>query len=182
MWSGTHLLEVINDIQDVSKIEAGELALRHEPVDLRLLFDEFNRMFSERLQHGQLELTTEVKTPIETIPADSLRLKQALFNLLGNSVKFTAAGGIIKMTAGETADGHVEIAIADSGIGIAQADLKKCFNRSGRRAMFTIALMRAVTSVCISSNPLSSYTAASSFSKASPVGARQSPCGFRSKG
>ncbi|MGB0552094.1 MAG: sensor histidine kinase [Alphaproteobacteria bacterium] len=132
MWSGTHLLEVINDILDVSKIEAGELTLRHEPVDLRLLFDECDRMFSERLQHGQLELTTEVKTSIETIPADPLRLKQALFNLLGNSVKFTAAGGIIKMTAGETADGRMEIAIADSGIGIARDDLDKVLQPFGQ--------------------------------------------------
>ena len=99
--------------------------MHREPADLRLLFDECNRTFSERLQHGQLELTTEVKTPIETILADPLRLKQALFNLLGNSVKFTAAGGIIKMTAGKTADGHVEIAIADSGIGISRAYLEK---------------------------------------------------------
>lgn len=72
-----------------------------------------------------MELTTEVKIPIETILADPLRLKQALFNLLGNSVKFTAAVGIIKMTAGKTADGHVEIAIAGSGIGIVWADLEK---------------------------------------------------------
>jgi len=72
-----------------------------------------------------LGLTTEVKTPIETIPADPLRLEQALFNLLGDSVKFTAAGGINKMNAGKTADGHVEIAIADSGIGFSRAYLEK---------------------------------------------------------
>jgi len=106
--------------------------LHHEPVDLRLLSDECNRTFSERLQHGQLELTTEVKTPIETILADPLRLKQALFNLLGNSVKFTAAGGIIKMAAGKTADGHVEIAIADSGIGISRAYLEKVLQPFGQ--------------------------------------------------
>tara|TARA_E500000331_G_scaffold192417_1_gene184923 strand:- start:753 stop:1088 length:336 start_codon:yes stop_codon:yes gene_type:complete len=51
MWSGTHLLQVINDILDVSKIGAAKLALHHEPVGLRLLFDECNRTFSERLQH-----------------------------------------------------------------------------------------------------------------------------------
>jgi len=132
MWSGTHLLEVINDILDVSKIEAGELALRHEPVDLQLLFDECQRMFSERLLHGQLELISEIETSIKTISVDPLRLKQALFNLLGNAVKFTAPGGIIKMTAADTGDDLLEISVTDSGIGIAQKDLEKVLKPFGQ--------------------------------------------------
>lgn len=132
MWSGTHLLEVINDILDVSKMEAGELSLNREPVDLRLLFQECERMFYERLRHSGLELTISTDDSITLLNADPLRLKQALFNLLSNSVKFTAEGGHIKLMARTEPDGQVAISVADTGVGIDTEDLDKVLQPFGQ--------------------------------------------------
>ncbi len=132
MWSGTHLLEVINDILDVSKIEAGEMQLHFEPVDIRLLFDECRRMFYERLEGANLRMEINAAEELQPIPADPLRLKQALFNLLSNAVKFTGAGGQIRLSARRADGGGAEIAVANTGIGIAAEDLQKVMQPFGQ--------------------------------------------------
>lgn len=124
-WSGTHLLEVINDILDVSRIEAGELALYPEPLDVQLLLAECQRMFHERLAGADLALSIRVEDEIPTITADPLRLRQALFNLLSNAVKFTQSGGRIDVSVRHPVPDQVEISVKDTGIGIAAADIER---------------------------------------------------------
>ena len=125
MWSGTHLLEVIKDILDVSKIEAGEMDLHIESVDLPLLLEECRRMFAERLSSGGLSLDISVADGVESVKADLLRLKQAFINLISNAIKFTPRGGRISVAVSLETPTTVAITVADTGIGIAADDLQR---------------------------------------------------------
>lgn len=132
MWSGTHLLDVINDILDVSKIEAGEMALLIEDVDIRILCEECRRMFYERLSGADLTLTVDIGEDVPRLKADPLRLKQALFNLMSNAIKFTGRGGEIRIEIATAAKDTVEISIVDTGIGIAASDIGKVLQPFGQ--------------------------------------------------
>jgi len=116
--SGSHLLRLINDVLDLSKVEAGKLELKDETVDLAMLIDECRRLFAERVATGGLRLAIELAPNLPLLRADELRLKQILLNLLSNSVKFTAAGGRITLGAARNWDGGVALTIADTGIGM----------------------------------------------------------------
>jgi len=125
MWSGTHLLEVIKDILDVSKIEAGEMDLHFEQVDLAQLLEECRRMFAERLNSSGLSLDISVADGVATVHADLLRLKQALINLLSNAIKFTPRGGRIAVAVSASNSQNVLISVTDTGIGIDEDDLDR---------------------------------------------------------
>ncbi|GEM_PF-5324474 len=129
--SGKHLLALIEDILDLSKVEAGKIELRLEPL---LLSDALES--AVELIRGQvvkngiaLELSVEEKLPL--IVADPIRLRQIVFNLLSNAVKFTPEGGRITMTGKSVRNGDdtewVEIAVIDSGVGMKPDDLPKLF-------------------------------------------------------
>ena len=120
--SGSLLLQVINDILDLSKIEAGRYDLSCETIPLDQFFGDLKRLLAERVRRAGLELDADVGS--ETVFADPRALKQMLLNLLSNAIKFTPEGGRIRMTALHDG-GAVEIAIADTGIGIAEKDLAK---------------------------------------------------------
>jgi two-component system, cell cycle sensor histidine kinase PleC len=120
--SGCYLLEVINDILDMSKIEAGAVQLRVEQFDLGGLLSETVRIVAPRAQDKRLILTTEIPQAI-AIHADRRGLKQIVLNLLSNAVKFTPSGGLVSVRA-EVAAGTVSIAIEDTGIGIPEGAMK----------------------------------------------------------
>ncbi len=122
--SGKHLLHLINDILDVSKIEAGEMSVHCELVDLAILFEECRRMFQDRITQGGLTLEVTVEEPAGRLFADSLRLKQALINLLANAIKFSKFGDRIEVIA-RLQEGMTEISVSDTGIGIAETDHDK---------------------------------------------------------
>ena len=120
--SGRYLLEVINDILDMSKIEAGAVRLNRERFALPQVLAEAIRIVGPRATDKRLALTTEIGAEV-FLNADRRALKQIVLNLLSNAVKFTPAGGRVSLRA-ECADDAVSIAIEDSGIGIPESAMR----------------------------------------------------------
>ncbi|GAA4338207.1 hypothetical protein GCM10023165_16730 [Variovorax defluvii] len=116
--SGHHLLSLINDILDLSKIEAGRMELDLSSFDLPMLLDNSTTLVRERaLRHG-LTLAQDIDLRLGEWVADARKLKQVVVNLLSNAVKFTPAGGRITLRAHALGDEAVEIAVIDTGVGI----------------------------------------------------------------
>jgi two-component system cell cycle sensor histidine kinase PleC len=121
--SGQYLLEVINDILDMSKIEAGRIRLDFEDLNLDSLLAEAMRVVAARAQDKQLQLTAQI-SPELRLRADRRALKQIALNLLSNAVKFTPYGGRVTVR-GRASDHCITLAILDSGIGIAKDALAR---------------------------------------------------------
>jgi two-component system cell cycle sensor histidine kinase PleC len=121
--SGQYLLDVINDVLDMSKIEAGRIRLDPEPVELEPFLNDAMRVVSGRADDKQLKLTARMGHGIRLV-ADNRLLKQIVLNLLSNAVKFTPEGGRITIRA-RAMSGWVSIAIADTGIGIPEEALAR---------------------------------------------------------
>lgn len=130
--SSHHLLQLVNDILDLSKVEAGHLELRIKQLDLKGLISSSVTMIQERtLGHG-IHVDVDVDTLPERYPGDERKIKQVLYNLLSNAAKFTPDGGQIKIRAGLKQGGRedsaeVWISVTDTGIGLAQADIDRIF-------------------------------------------------------
>ncbi|WP_342304846.1 PAS domain S-box protein [Methanolobus sp. ZRKC5] len=124
--SGHHLLTLINDILDVSKIEAGKMNLRFDMVDVKTIIDEIVTMTQTLTSEKKITVGIELPENMPKILADKSKLKQILYNLIGNAIKFTDnCGKIIIRT--EVDDGIIRISVIDTGIGISRNDLKKLF-------------------------------------------------------
>ena len=130
--SGEHLLELINDILDLSKIEAGKLDLDIEDVDVARVVRACIRLVGERARLGGLTLGHDLPDKNLVLRADERKLKQVLLNLLSNAIKFTPSGGSVTLRAEVTADGDTEIAVADTGIGIGPDDIDKALSPFGQ--------------------------------------------------
>jgi signal transduction histidine kinase len=126
--AGTHLLSLINEILDLSKIEAGKLELNPEPVDLARLIDEVIGTAGQLAEKNQNRLIVEAQENLGALNADSMRLKQILLNLLSNACKFTKEGEVALRVRNVT-DGRdwVELAVADTGIGLTAEQQAKLF-------------------------------------------------------
>jgi signal transduction histidine kinase len=124
--SGRHLLSLINDILDLSKIEAGRMELELADFDLSQAIQNALILVRERaLRHG-IVLSSALDERIATIRADERKVKQVLLNLLSNAIKFTPEGGRIDVRAAP-ADGLVEVSVTDTGVGIAPEDQETVF-------------------------------------------------------
>src|SRR6185312_9124685 len=119
--SGKHLLSLINDILDLSKIEAGRMDLDASTFNVALALSNAMTLVRERAQRHGIDLRQEVDPELGDIVADERKFKQILLNLLSNAVKFTPDGGRIDVSA-RVYDGQAVIAVRDTGIGIAAAD------------------------------------------------------------
>ncbi|HET9670197.1 MAG TPA: GAF domain-containing protein [Casimicrobiaceae bacterium] len=124
--SGRHLLSLINDILDLSKIEAGRMELERSVVDVGAAISNALTLVRERAQRHAITLAQRVDPDLGTLIADERKFKQILLNLLSNAVKFTPDGGEIEVSA-RCAKGAAEIAVRDSGIGIAPEDQAAVF-------------------------------------------------------
>jgi two-component system, cell cycle sensor histidine kinase PleC len=122
--SGQYLLDVINDILDMSKIEAGRIRLDAEPIELEPFLNDAMRVVSGRANDKRLKLTARIGGGIR-LSADHRLLKQIMLNLLSNAVKFTPEGGRVTIRARKTSSGWVSISIADTGIGIPEEALAR---------------------------------------------------------
>jgi two-component system, NtrC family, sensor kinase len=126
LGSGRHLLSLINDILDISKVEAGRMELQPGSFDLRFVLQNAVSLVRERATRQGITLSLEIAPGIGEIEADERRVKQILFNLLSNALKFTPAGGRVMLTA-TSSDGPIEISVRDSGIGIRPEDQDRIF-------------------------------------------------------
>jgi adenylate cyclase len=126
--AGTHLLSLINEVLDLSKIEAGKLELNPEPVDLARLIDEVIGTAGQLAEKNQNRLIVEAQENLGALNADSMRLKQILLNLLSNACKFTKQGEVA-LRVKRVVDGRnwIEIAVADTGIGMTPEQQAKLF-------------------------------------------------------
>ena len=124
--SGKHLLSLINDILDLSKVEAGRMELELGTFSLREALENGLTMLRERASRHGIGLGLEVDPAVDLIEADERKVKQVIFNLLSNAVKFTRDGGRVEVTA-RRVDGEVQMAVQDTGIGIAPEDQEHIF-------------------------------------------------------
>ena len=126
LYSGRHLLSLINDILDLSKIEAGRMELELTTFDLPMALKKALTLVRERASRHGIELSLEVDERVGDFTADERKVKQVLLNLLSNAVKFTPDGGTVSLRGGLSGE-HVEISLSDTGIGIAPEDQQQIF-------------------------------------------------------
>jgi cell cycle sensor histidine kinase DivJ len=125
--SGEHLLNVVNDILDMSKIEAGKFKIVKEPFEVASLVKSCCELMRHTAEQRSLSLIVDVAPGIPELPADKRACKQMLLNVISNAIKFTDPGGWVRVSARVEGE-SVELAVADNGIGIAEADLPKLGN------------------------------------------------------
>jgi signal transduction histidine kinase len=124
--SGQHLLELLNEILDLSKVEAGRMELEYSTFDLRALLDTTAAMLRERAALHAIEVRVEVGDDVGELYSDELRLKQVLLNLMTNAVKFTGDGGSVMLRAARD-EAEILITVTDTGIGVPEADRERIF-------------------------------------------------------
>lgn len=125
--SGTHLLDLVNDLLEISRMEAGKLQLREEEISLASLIEECIRTIEPRARPAHLRIARDIEHEIPDVAADRRALKQILLNLLTNAVKFSEAGGRIDMFAFTAPSGELALGVRDQGIGIAEEDQARVF-------------------------------------------------------
>jgi len=124
--SGAHLLSLINDILDLSKIEAGRMELELADFDLPQAIDNALMLVRERAGRRSITLHTAVDARLGQVRADERKIRQVVLNLLSNAIKFTPEGGRIEVAASPR-DGSVEVSVSDTGVGIAPEDHEAVF-------------------------------------------------------
>jgi signal transduction histidine kinase len=121
--SGQHLLRLVDEVLDLSKLEAGTLSLAEELVDLATLIADCCNFVRLQAQQQGVTLHLDLPPDLPSLAADELRVKQILLNLLANAVKFTPSGGEVRVTASVRPNGELAIAVADTGIGMRPDDV-----------------------------------------------------------
>jgi signal transduction histidine kinase len=124
--SGRHVLSLINDILDLSKIEAGRMELEQAEFDVPMAIDNAMTLVRERAMRHGIQLERTVAADVGALVGDERKVKQVLLNLLSNAVKFTPEGGRVEVRAGAV-NGDVQISVSDTGIGIAPEDQQAIF-------------------------------------------------------
>jgi signal transduction histidine kinase len=157
--AGAHLLELINDILDMSKIEAGKLEIERRRLEVREVVDDCLSLMRERAHNAKVTLSADVTPGSLWLEADRRALKQILLNLVSNAVKFTPAGGSVSVTASEVSgpggDISCRLAVRDTGVGIPGEALSRLGNpfvqlrdgadRAHKGTGLGLALVRALT-------------------------------------
>lgn len=132
IMSSKHLLALINDVLDMSKIESGKVELRHESFNFRAFLQDFENLYGEQAKSKGISYETILASDLEVqIIGDSLRLNQVLSNLLSNALKFTPAKGMIKLRVSKTGEDqenvYLRFEVIDTGCGIAEENYDKIF-------------------------------------------------------
>jgi signal transduction histidine kinase len=130
--SGHHLLDVINDVLDISKVEAGKIELTEEELDLDDLVRKSAHLVKQRALDAGVSLTISVEDSVPKVFADERLVKQTLLNLLSNAVKFTPKGGHVDLRLEGDPDGSLALSVSDSGIGIAEDDIDRILTPFGQ--------------------------------------------------
>ncbi len=122
--SGHHLLKIINDILDMSKVEAGKMTLHEETVDLASVIINCIQLLSTRASDQQIELLFDGKSELPRVWGDALRIKQALLNVMTNAVKFSSPGGSVTISGAVNPMGELQVVVEDTGIGMTEEGLR----------------------------------------------------------
>jgi hypothetical protein len=122
-----HLLALINEVLDLTKIEAGKLQLHREPLDITAIVEDALSSIRPRGLAMSVTIETKIRTPA-IVDADRIRLKQILYNLLSNAVKFTPKGGRVLVDV-ETVDGFARVSVQDTGVGIPPEEQESVFEQ-----------------------------------------------------
>jgi signal transduction histidine kinase len=130
--SGQHLLSIINDVLDMSKIEAGKLDIHEEEISVEALFASSVRMVRERAHKQSIEIACHVADPDHIILGDERAMKQCLLNLLSNAIKFSDPDSTITIGASIAADGQTVLTVADEGIGMTEEELERALQPFGQ--------------------------------------------------
>lgn len=130
--SGRHLLDLINDVLDLSKIEAGRIELAEAETDIPELVGTCVRLLSERMQSAGLQCKVTVQKNLPTMMLDERRVKQVLLNLMSNAVKFTPPGGAISISASRAAQGGIEMSVRDTGVGMSAEEIPRALSKFGQ--------------------------------------------------
>jgi signal transduction histidine kinase len=125
--SAQHLLQLINDILDLTKIEAGKMVFRPEPLNLYSVCNEVKENLSTLIKHKHIEFNLEIDPALRHIVLDPRKLKQVIYNYLSNAIKFTHEGGKIKIHIRPFGSAQFKLEVIDNGIGIKEADIRKLF-------------------------------------------------------
>ncbi len=125
--SGRHLLELINDLLDIVKVEAGKMTLYAEPFRLAAAVQEVCAVMSPIAQQKDIAISVAVVPPLDAVTLDQQKFKQVLYNLVSNAVKFTDAGGRVDISLAPSGPLHFTLSVADTGIGIKTEDLERLF-------------------------------------------------------
>ncbi|MCW5772265.1 MAG: PAS-domain containing protein, partial [Rhodospirillaceae bacterium] len=132
--SGQHLLEIINDLLDLSKIEAGRMELSEDTVDLVAACEDSLHIMRERADRAGIALTLDCRAREPLLVADARAVRQILFNLLSNAIKFTARGGAVSVGVADDAEGGLILSVADTGIGMTAQEIPKALEPFGQIA------------------------------------------------
>jgi PAS domain S-box-containing protein len=130
--SGRHLLDLINDILDLSKVEAGRWSLHETIIDFRLLALECVEVMASNAKAAHINLVSDIPRHLPPISGDKRALKQILLNLVSNAIKYTRAGGDVTVFVRLEKNGELSFGVKDSGVGIAEDDQKFVFDRFGQ--------------------------------------------------
>src|SRR5439155_3048562 len=124
--SARHLLSLIDDVLDLSKVEAGQIDLQVAPFSLPGALERGVVIVRERATTGGVRVSLSFDPQVGTVMGDERRIRQVIFNLLSNAVKFTPAGGTVDIAAAQR-DGEVRVSVSDTGPGIAPEDRERIF-------------------------------------------------------
>lgn len=122
--SGEHLLDLINDILDLSKLEAGKLELREAEVILSEIIGHCSTLVRSKAQQGHVKIVTDIPANLPTLQADERAVKQILLNFLSNAIKFTPQHGVVRLRVNIEGTGGLRIAVSDTGIGMKAEDIE----------------------------------------------------------
>ncbi len=126
--SSHHLLQLINDVLDLSKVEAGKMEFAPEPLSLAEVVGDVGDIMHAAAEKKNIKMTFDIERTLPKLVLDPARLKQALFNYLSNAIKFTPEDGSVTVRARLEGTSHVRIEVEDTGIGIAAGDLPRLFS------------------------------------------------------
>jgi PAS domain S-box-containing protein len=127
LTSGGHLLQLINDLLDLAKVEAGKMRLHPEPFRIVGAIEEVRAVMRSLPEQKNITISIAVEPLLDVVTLDEQKVNQVLYNLLSNAVKFTGAGGRVAISAAPRDTSHFSLSVADSGIGIKAEDMKRLF-------------------------------------------------------
>jgi PAS domain S-box-containing protein len=127
LTSGRHLLQLINDLLDLAKVEAGKMRLYAEPFRIVIAIEEVRAVMRAMAEQKNIAISISVEPMIDVVTLDQQKFKQVLYNLLSNAVKFTGAGGRVAISAAPRDAAHFSLSVADTGIGIKAEDIARLF-------------------------------------------------------